>query len=653
MRRRTLLATAAWPPVAALAQSPASGNHAWTGEISLNGPWQFRLEQQREWTAVQVPHTWQREHPDHLGSALYRREVAIPASWKGQSVRLEFESVYHTAEVYLNGAKAGEHVGKGYTPFVIDLTPHLRYGAANLIEVRAGNSFSPSMLPRGNSYDWTPDGGIYRPVTLHVTPPTYIDRVLIDAIPSADFRTAQIDVRVQLAGPDAATGAAVECEIVEESTGRRIGPSVSPRPRFTLASPLLWHFDHPHLYTAHIRYGAHRRSVSFGIRRFEVKQGGFFLNGERIRPMGVERMAGSHPDYGMAEPLSWIEHDLADMMELNSIFTRVHWMQDRRLLDWCDRHGMMMQLEVPSWGPDTFKGMPERPETAIMENALEQLREMIRADYNHPCIVAWGLCNEINGQGEAQKIFVRNLYREARALDPHRPLTYASHSLFKNPANDISSEMDFASWNQYYGSWQKGGVPELKANLEEVVRVFPGKPLVISEYGYCACTADRPEGDAERIAVLTSQTAHLRTVPAVAGLIFFCYNDYRTHMGDKGAGVLKQRVHGVVDVYGNRKPSFDVLRRESSPIESFVLNGDTVTIRTRATIPSYTLRGYRLRYICSGRGDIPLETGLLPLPDLAPGAETTLRIAPKLRERSKLRVDILRPTGFSVATLQV
>src|ERR1017187_2662284 len=104
--------------------------------------------------------------------------------------------------------------------------------------------------------------------------------------------------------------------------------------------------------------------------------------------------------------------------------------------------------------------------------------------------------------------------------------------------------------------------------LDGIHRAFPGKPLVISEYGYCACTADRPEGDAARISVLIDHDKVFRQRDYVAGLIFFCYNDYRTHVGDRGVGAMQQRVHGVVDVYGARKPSYDVLRAESSPLES-------------------------------------------------------------------------------------
>ena len=72
--------------------------------------------------------------------------------------------------------------------------------------------------------------------------------------------------------------------------------------------------------------------------------------------MGVERMAGSNPQYGMAEPAAWITHDHDDLKELNCVFTRVHWQQDKRVLDYCDRHGILFQEEVPCLGRRHLRG---------------------------------------------------------------------------------------------------------------------------------------------------------------------------------------------------------------------------------------------------------------------------------------------------------
>jgi beta-glucuronidase len=241
---------------------------------------------------------------------------------------------------------------------------------------------------------------------------------------------------------------------------------------------------------------------------------------------------------------------------------------------------------------------------------------------------------------------------EAKKLDPTRPCTYASNSLEKTPAKDVSAFMDYVSWNQYYGSWNKGTSADMENNLVEILAAIPGKPVVISEYGYCACTPDRPEGDELRIKVLREQDAVLRRHDRIAGLIFFCYNDYRTHIGDRGQGALKQRVHGVVDVYGHRKPSYEVLRDEASPVEtlSATLAGNDLKVagRTRAAVPGYTLRGYTLEAVVYGQGNIPVERQRIALPDLAPGGAIAHGFTLTARDTAEVRVEIRRPTGFSV-----
>ncbi|HET8550592.1 MAG TPA: glycoside hydrolase family 2 TIM barrel-domain containing protein, partial [Bryobacteraceae bacterium] len=417
----------------------------------------------------------------------------------------------------------------------------------------------------------------------------------------------------------------------------------------------LWHFDHPHLYHLAVRLSnGHVAETTFGVRTIETRGGGFYLNGERVRLVGVERMAGSNPEFGMAEPAAWIAHDHADMKDLNCVYTRVHWQQDRRVLDWCDRHGILIQTEVPTWGPNTFRDMTQEPSAEIMNNGLEQLREMIERDRNHPCIFSWGVCNEINGQNSPAYAFAKRMYEEAKRLDPRRLVTYASNSLQKTPEKDVAGLMDYVMWNEYYESWNRGTPADLARNLDEIHRAFPGKAIVISEYGYCACTADRPEGDAKRIDVLREHNRIFRERDYVAGLVFFDYNDYRTHIGDRGAGVMKQRVHGVVDVCGDKKPSWEVLRRESSPVELVRVSGAPsalkLELKTRASVPSYLLRGYSLRAVAYGFGQIPVERIVTPLRPVSPG--TTAWVDMKFTEPgiSRIRVDVMRPTGFSAWT---
>jgi beta-glucuronidase len=692
-----LAGAAVLAPRAAAAAAPATARlaAARNERVPLDGAWEFRLDAAKTgdrdgwhrpgaapegWASVTVPHTWQTlpASADHYGAAWYRRRFAAPPEWHGQSVRLEFQAVFHSARVWVNGTPVGEHLRKGYTEFTLDITSALRWDQRNAIVVRADNAFDEEMLPRGRSSDWTHDGGIYRPVALVVSPPVFIERVAVDGVPTgAAGATAAADIHVAVTVRNAAKAlvrGALGCDIVDQGTGEVVlrqpragqatvlpGQSVTVElPTGHLPDARLWHFDHPHLYTVRVTFEPqagppHQIEETFGIRTFEARDGGLFLNGERVQLMGVERMAGSHPDYGMAEPGSWIEHDHADMKHLNCVLTRVHWMQDRRVLDYCDRHGILMQLEVPTWGPDTFKEKTAEPLPALMQNGLEQLREMIEQNRNRPSVVIWGLCNEINGQNPPAYEFARRMREEARRLDPRRPAAYASNSLQRTPERDVTGLMDIVEWNEYYESWYGGSLDDLRNNVEAIGKAFPSKPIIVSEYGFCACTPERTEGDGRRVEILKTHTEAYRAHPAVAGLIFFCYNDYRTHVGDRGVGVLKQRVHGVVDLYGAKKPSYDVLRNESSPVEALELSGEgntlRATVRTRGRLPAHTLTGYRLRWVVYAAQGYPVEQHEAALPAMAPGSATTIDLGITQPLPSRVQVDVVRPTGFSARSV--
>ena len=644
-------------------------------DLGIRNSWQTADFSAPQWREVIVPHTWQIDpaHADYRGIAWYRRSFEALPDWRDAAVRLHFEAVFHTATVWVNGQLAGEHARKGYTAFTLDITSMLRWSQPNLITVRVDNAFNDHMLPRGRSSDWAHDGGIFRPVRLLITPKTFVERVEVEAVPDLITKEATVTLTAYCRniGPKTWNGFAT-CRIFDEAAGVtvasskgtkltiRAGASQTVTLEATIPNAKLWHFDSLNLYRLEFQTAdgreQHQLGTTFGVRRFEIRDGGFHLNGERVRLMGVERMAGSNPEFGMAEPTEWIEHDHRDLKDLNCVFTRVHWPQDQRVLDYCDRHGILMQLEVPTWGPATFADMGEQPTTDVMENGLEQLREMIEQNRNHPSIVVWGLCNEIGGQNPPAYNFAKRMLEEAKRLDPTRLSSYASNSLLNTPERDVAGLMDFIEANEYFGTWQPGDFRDLDQHLEALHAAFPAKPIVISEYGYCACTPDRPEGDAPRIDILRTHSQVIRSKAFVAGAIFFCYNDYRTHIGDRGLGALRQRVHGVVDVYGVQKPSYALLREESSPIESLTITnqGNTfhVLLKTRGTLPSYTLRGYLVRVVFYGQGNIPVESKEADLPDLAPGKNAEVELTfTQVDAPYNVRVEVIRPAQFPAHTL--
>jgi len=657
--------------------------------IPLRDGWEFRLdpggatstsdslERVDDWKAVQAPHTWQSlgRSPEYVGIAWYRIRFEAPASWASLHVRIEFEAVNHTANVFLNEKSVGEHVGKGYTAFTLDLSPGLKCGSENTLLVRVDNRPSDRMLPRNKSYDWTDDGGIIRPVNLLVTAQSFIDRIEVDAIPDLAGGSAEIRVRAIVRNASSEENRVnIEASIRREGTTAEalhlapVGAALKPNGEqvvelgpATVNKAALWHFDSPHLYDAvvelHSASGHDKLVEHFGIRKFAVRGSAFYLNGEKVSLMGVERMAGSHPELGFAESAEWIESNHRDMKNLNCVFTRVHWPQDRRVLDFCDRHGILMQEEVPAWGPKTFSKTSDDLQHALEQNGLEQLREMIRRDRNHPCIVAWGLCNEVDGKNPRSRQFARVISADARRLDPSRLQTYASHTLGSDPSADMAGEFDFISTNEYYGSWTPGGPGDVEAHLDRIRKAFPGKPIVVSEYGWCECQPKIMPGDENRVAIVNSHTEVFRKYPEVAGAIYFEYSDYRYLVGDKGLGAMRQRVHGVVDLYGRRKPSFEALRLQASPIGKAVLRkvGEhrfEFELGTKEQLPRYTLRGYSLRWLAYGYDDLPMDGGKRRLPELVAGSSQTLEIKSSIAGLRKIVVDVVRPTGFSAITVE-
>jgi hypothetical protein len=74
-----------------------------------------------------------------------------------------------------------------------------------------------------------------------------------------------------------------------------------------------------------------------------------------------------------------------------------------------------------------------------------------------------------------------------------------------------------------------------------------------------------------------------------------------------------------------------------------------VVVTARAVVPAYAMRGYTLRAVAYGHGNIPLERVERKLPDLKPGANAS-SVVSFTEKPLRVVIDVLRPTGFSAAT---
>ncbi len=340
--------------------------------VSLNGAWRFIPDKNNEgvnakwfeqkydrskWSGlrqglrpdeqeVEVPHTWQVMEglEGYYGNAWYARSIKLDCPVQDKILKLEFDSINRDAMVWVNGKLIGEHKGSGYTPFGF-VIPQADVGNGTMeIVVRVANGFSRKALPYDRSYDWTTDSGIIRAVRLKILPQTHIERLLVNAEPTTDFTQAKVSVRVNAyAAENKTDGLSLYATILDPSNNI-VGSISAPLKKdndgnlttelsCVVEKPMLWHFDKPHLYRFVCRLMnngvvIHEKEASFGIRKVEVKDGFYVLNGERMRLMGVEWMPGSDPRYGLAEKPEYVREVLEDMKNLNCVLTRFHWQQD-------------------------------------------------------------------------------------------------------------------------------------------------------------------------------------------------------------------------------------------------------------------------------------------------------------------------------------
>ena len=654
----------------------------------------------RAWESVVIPHSWNAHpaHVDYEGFAWYRRHFAVPADATEAHLRLHFDAVNYLARVWLNGRAVGTHEG-GYTPFELDISRQVRTDRENVLSVQVDNLRAldrlPAALPEGRSFGWGNYGGIVRPVSLWITSRVYLEVPLIAAAPHlVDVDTADeaaVTAIVPVCNPSANLfDGSIVSDVVDEATGTSLLETplitpvqVAPRTRAdirqagTIQAPRLWHFDHPHLYRWAVKLQdeegrvLHALAATFGVRTIEAKKGRFWLNGEPMRLAGITRHADA-PGQGLAETAESMVADYDDLKRMNQVFSRpVHYPQSEFILDYCDRKGVLLIPEVPAWQLSANQMADSR----IRALEQQQLREMILSEFNHPCIWAWSVGNELESDTAAGRAFVRDMVAYAKALDPTRPVGFASyHLLGGRPWADATAFTDFVLMNEYFGTWH-GPKEALGPALEVVHSTWPEKTMIVSEFGFSPhwqrvegpahispdhyysipeeADPGSEEADTQRCRVIREQMAIFRQHPYVAGAVFWTYQDHAL-----GSGMM-----GVVDAQRRRRGSWEVLREEYAPVRIdsvSVMPGASGRLRAEihlrargpleADMPAYTLRGYRLQWAVVPRDESPvLAYGDFPLPTIAPGEAWSGEATwPKVGEACVLKLTVVRPTGFAV-----
>lgn len=403
---------------------------------------------------------------------------------------LSFEGVDKSCRVYLNGAKAGEHQG-AYSTFRMDITEALRNGN-NLLTVLVNNEKGTDVNPI--SGDFTLFGGIYRDVKLILTPEIHFDPVWYgtDGVTASavltEDGTGKVEVKARTVVPE---GMEADLEVsLWDADGNCVCIETQKKEQAVLrvSDPVCWDgTKSPCLYTlkAALRSGETIEDLvelQIGFRRIAMDpEQGFFLNGRHLKLNGVAKHQDTAGKFSAAGEEEW-QRDLALIREIGANAVRLsHYQHPQRFYDLCDSSGLIVWTEIP------MLRLIEKE--TLVNNAEEQLKELILQNMHHPSICFYGVENEIAMFGETDFMHqeVKRLHELAKSLDPGRFTAAANLNSveYDSPLNRIT---DVVGYNLYFG-WYYGEMPDFAPFFDGFHSVNANVPFAVTEYGADCNTA--------------------------------------------------------------------------------------------------------------------------------------------------------------------
>ena len=378
----------------------------------------------------------------------YERSFEVPEDWTGQRIMLNFGAVDWKAEVYVDGALAGEHTG-GYAPFAFDITDLLGKGRRHELKVKVTDRTDKWFQPRGKQVSepggiwYTAVTGIWQTVWMEPVSSSHVDTYL--AVADIDTGVLNVSVEASLAEGDV-------CEVIlfdgEDQVSKAEGREVA------LAVPdmKLWSPDDPYLYGLKIRvmrgdevvdevdgYAAMRK-ISYAADKNGHKR--MLLNNEPLFQYGPLDQ-GWWPDGLYTAPSDEaLAFDIEKTKQMGFNMIRKHVKVEPARWYWhCDRLGMVVWQDMPSiadnstniWANRTYEGGTDTPVTDEgKENYYKEWADIISAFKVFPCIVTWVPFNEAWGQFDTEEVV-----KFTRAQDPTRLINYASGGNFVKCSGDI------------------------------------------------------------------------------------------------------------------------------------------------------------------------------------------------------------------------
>ena len=479
-----------------------------TNFMTLNGTWKFNWVKDADarptdfwktsfndkgWDNMQVPAVWElngygnpmylnfgypwknmyKNNPpivpvkeNHVGS--YRREIVVPASWKGKDIIAHFGSVTSNMYLWVNGKFVG-YSEDSKLEAEFNLTKYLKPGQKNLIAFQVFRWCDGTYFEDQDMFRFA---GVGRDCFLYARNKKRIEDIRVTPDLDSEYKNGSLDVQLKLKG-----NGLVNLELVD-ATGKTIANQIakgSGKTHFDVENPKKWTAETPYLYTlrANMEGSNEFIRINVGFRKVELKNSQLLVNGQPILIKGVNRHdMDPYTGYVVSKERMIQDIQLMKQFNINALRT-CHYPNENLIYELCDKYGLYMvaeaNLESQGMGYDeeTLAKVPK-----FLKTHLERNQRNVQRNFNHPSIIIWSVGNE-SGYGSNFEV----CYDWIKKEDPSRLIQYEQAEV--DGKTDIFCPMYLkCKWVKEYGD-----------------RTDATKPLIHSEYGHAMGNAACAFGD--------------------------------------------------------------------------------------------------------------------------------------------------------------
>lgn len=402
--------------------------------MTLNGTWKFNWVQNADqrptdfykvdfndkgWDNIQVPGVWElngygdpiyvnvgypwrsqyKNNPpyvptvnNHVGT--YRKEIELPADWKGRQIMAHFGSVTSNMYLWVNGKFVG-YSEDSKLEAEFDLTKYLRPGK-NIIAFQVFRWCDGTYLEDQDFFRYS---GVGRDCYLYTRTANHIEDIRITPDLDAQYKDGTLQIDIQMKGKGTVDLKLLDKE-GKEVTMAQVKGSGKQTASMTVSNPAKWTAETPNLYTLVANLQENGKiiesiPVKVGFRKIELKNGQILVNGQAVLFKGADRHE-MDPDKGYVVSRERMIQDIKRMKELNINAVRTcHYPDNNLWYDLCDEYGIYVVAEANveshgmGYGDETLAKNP-----LFAKAHLERNQRNVQRGYNHPSIIFWSLGNE-------------------------------------------------------------------------------------------------------------------------------------------------------------------------------------------------------------------------------------------------------------------